>query len=714
MKIIVNPQLRKLKKLLEKDNIKYDDFMLNKKLLRFDDDTQYHIIYSLQYINVNKEQFNFLLIIFNDNENLFYKLVTLIGHDVEIGQKQIELYFQNKDIYELLVDIKINNIDIDSLNQLFVDMWGLNVIKENYDIIDKFTYDEVKEYIDIIKSNPSVLRYLLPLLLSPSYNKIYLQQVLKLSNKTNIKDVVNNLIALNDDYLKKCYLDNYNDEELKTFCQLIISKYNGSIPVRNDEIFINELIKETKISKTLAKKICYYHLLQLKSSEGIKMGALSIIFDTNFPLLFDVYGILVEANNKGYPIPDGLKEFYEFYDDLVHRKKTTEELINKAHDSIYNSSINFDFNEAIKWVKQFKCWELNKDVISVEGKNIDYYEQYVYVDENGHEVVKQIPVIRIDNPNFRAIIHKVLYKNKDDSPANYELTEKLIDNPILWETTKGGNPNISMSYLYKQIGTFGGIDGVYLGFSKMEPERLLATFSADAATPMDRSVSDKIIEFCPHEHLEGINGVYGNKGCGYNELLMKRYYNNEVAKPDYIMVISGVAYTPSIELAKKWAAYFGIPIVEIDGKKIKEYHINEYQTILNNIKEKHYIQDYSIIRSLYEELALIEGYRGKGEKFSGPTLYETFYVITQNIDINTFENAQYINELLRNLEHAKSEDWFVIDYSREVDMHTHKYIDPRMSDEKLNEMKNYVDYIKAKCQQLLSNVEIQERTGIHR
>ena len=161
MKIIINPKLRKLKKELDYFNLEYQDYMLDKRLLNVSDPVSF--LDSLQNIPLNKEQFSFLASLYDDNQELFYKLKKLLGSNYGLSQNEINLYQEEKDIYEKLVDIKINNTNIDSLNQEFIDMWGEDFVKENYNIIRMFNYDDIKEYADVLKSNPTRLKEIVPL-----------------------------------------------------------------------------------------------------------------------------------------------------------------------------------------------------------------------------------------------------------------------------------------------------------------------------------------------------------------------------------------------------------------------------------------------------------------------------------------------------------------------------------------------------------------------
>lgn len=106
MNIIINPQLRKLRANLNQKHIKYQDFMLNKAILKVSISQQIYLISYLQDLNITKEQFYFLLHVFENNNTLFYKITSLIRRGVIFGTKEIALYNENKDIYEILVDMK--------------------------------------------------------------------------------------------------------------------------------------------------------------------------------------------------------------------------------------------------------------------------------------------------------------------------------------------------------------------------------------------------------------------------------------------------------------------------------------------------------------------------------------------------------------------------------------------------------------------------------
>lgn len=703
MKIIINPQLRKLRANLNQKHIKYQDFMLNKAILKVSFSQQIILISHLQNLDISKEQFYFLLHVYENNNTLFYKITSLIRRDVIFGTKEMALYNENKDIYEILIDMKTENINLDCLNQTFIDTWGKDIIIQNYDIMPLYNLEKLKKHINIIQKNPTILRDIQPLLNSAG-DKKYIDRIINLSSKIDIKEFISAFVKLKDLALKEYFIEYPTDIELKTF----ISNFNGEIPSGIPCYnFIHDLMEITKVSYDFTKKLLYYKLLKINDLEHIEAGAYQILFNTSPYNVRAAYDLLKEAISNDYPIPDNFKYLYEFYAATEKHSMSKDEIMEKIHESIYSSSQGFNFDEVFTWAKNFKSWQISKNIINPQKESINRYEEYSHYDENNNLIKEQIPIIKIDNPNFEALVHCIYKKNKDTS-LHYELTEKLVDNPKLWETTTTGNPNISMSYLWKLVKTFGESNGVLLGFSKISPERLEGTFVRDAATPTNRLADDESLNFCDHENLKNLYETYGVKQFyDYNEILTKRYCDGKVNKPDYVIVVSGTSDMRSMDTAKKWAAYFEIPIVEIDGKKLREYHFSEYHRILDSIKRKHYIDDFSEFQKLYDEITLIKGFSNLYD-YTVPTIFEAFYELTQNIDLDNFENMQIISQLLQDIKERLPHHWFYVGYSlRKVNKNNkYDYEDLRVTDEKLEQIKAYADFIENKCEQVLKTDEL--------
>lgn len=703
MKIIINPQLRKLRTYLNQKHIKYQDFMLNKTILKFSFSQQTYLISCLQNLDITKEQFSFLLNVFENSNTLFYKILDLIRKGVVFGPKEVELYYENKEIYEILVNIKQKNSNIDCLSQTFIDTWGKDVICKNYNIMPLYNLDELKKYINIIQKNPTILRDIQPLLNSAD-DKKYIDRIINLSSKIDIKEFISVFVKLKEHALREYFIENPTDIELKTF----ISNFSGEIPSGIPcYTFIQDLMKKAKVSYDFSKKLLYYKLLEIDDLLHIEAGAYQILFNTSSDNVRKAYLLATEAISNDYPIPDNLKYLYEFYAATEKHSMSKDEIMEKIHESIYNSSQSFNFDEVFTWAKNFKSWQISKNIINPQKESINRYEEYSYYDENNNLVKEQIPIIKIDNPNFEALVHCIYKKDKDTS-LHYELTEKLVDNPKLWETTTTGNPNISMSYIWKLVKTFGESNGVLLGFSSISPERLEGTFVRDAATPTNRLADDESLAFCEHENLKRLYEAYGSKQFyDYNEILTKRYCDGKVNKPDFVIVVSGTDDMRSIDTAKKWAAYFKIPIVEIDGKKLREYHFSEYHRILDSIKQKHYIDDFSVVQKLYDEITLIKGF-SKLYDYNVPTIFEAFYELTQNIDLDNFENMQIISQLLKEIKKRNPQHWFYCGYSlcKFNKNNKYDYEDPRVTDEKLEQIREYADFIENKCKEVLKTNDL--------
>ena len=220
---------------------------------------------------------------------------------------------------------------------------------------------------------------------------------------------------------------------------------------------------------------------------------------------------------------------------------------------------------------------------------------------------------------------------------------------------EGGNPNISMSLAHKNINSFStGVKSIMLGFSNIESERLISTHSSDGATPMDNEKNEQLnktrvetqaIYFENYLHMLNNDYTPGaiTKFFKYNEVLSMRYLENETKKPDYILMVTGLDIIYPMEVIYNWAAYFGIPIVEIDGLALKKYHSERYQQLLEDI-EKSPILTNLAVRTLFEERKLIFDYSKRDEKT--PTFYDTFCAILNNKDLNVMENAETILHII--------------------------------------------------------------------
>lgn len=707
--IIFNSSIRKLKKNLDLSNIKYKDFMFSKKILGIKTySEQFYFISRLSsfpflYNNLTKNMYNFLLNIYIKDTKLFDDIISFIEvNGYNFTDDEIDFCRLNVDILKSLIDIKKNDISLDVFNQNFINNWGKSVIEENYNIIPLIKFKDVKEYINLIKENPNILKLLYSLI--ENNNQIFINEIIKLTNKTDINKIVKIINNLGDKYLKYMYLENYDNIEISN----IISKIAYSKMEAGD---LRNISEKFQLSPLLLKKFNYYYNYytigkpESKVDPFFQKMMLSLIIE--HPIAF--IDIIKDAKRINYSIPENIEKFYNIYNKIQNKAITNGEIIDLVYEEIFKKN-NKNNSYFLNWIKEFKSYEINKNLINVNDAKTNHYETYTYTDKLGNKIEKKIPIIIIDDPNFRLLIHVVQKKNKISSTDNYRITEKLVDNPENWLNITYGNPNISMSYCCKSFYTFSGSDDgkscVTLGFSNIDPKRLEATFSSDGGTSMYKTLEkEKFGAFAGINELETINGTYtspNNSYYKYNEILIERYINNQTIKPDYIFLEPGTKYK---ELAYKWAAYFNIPIVELDRKKIKDCHNKLYNTYLNIINEKSIIEDYDIIQKIFEERALYNLY--SENYYDKYTFFDTFYNITKNLDFTISQNRNYILKLLNKF---SNEDIWKMDQFK-TDNYGH-YIDPRMSDDKVEEYHQYMYKIKNICQKSFDDV-IDENMESH-
>lgn len=175
--------------------------------------------------------------------------------------------------------------------------------------------------------------------------------------------------------------------------------------------------------------------------------------------------------------------------------------------------------------------------------------------------------------------------------AGIETARAVRENPALWalrrdEVEKSGSirkiePNVSLADArsvtihasYSDSGKLhngrrGNSDGnipLTYGFSKVAGDRIIAIYNNDGGTSNMEGddmthISDPAISMGRLENLA--------PGAGYNEITMRRYSENGMPMlPDYIVAEDGII----TEAMLKHAAYFGIPIVNIENKYYDYY-----------------------------------------------------------------------------------------------------------------------------------------------
>ncbi len=179
----------------------------------------------------------------------------------------------------------------------------------------------------------------------------------------------------------------------------------------------------------------------------------------------------------------------------------------------------------------------------------------------------------------------------EEGVAGIETARAVIKNPALWaqrrdEVEKSGSmrkigPNVSLtdargttihaSYsdsgkLHNgRSGNSGGRVPLTYGFSKVTGDRIIGIYSNDGGTSnMEGDDMTHISD--PATFMGRLDNLA--PGAKYNEITMRRYSENGMPMlPDYIVAEDGII----TEAMLKHAAYFGIPIVNIENKYYDYY-----------------------------------------------------------------------------------------------------------------------------------------------
>lgn len=251
----------------------------------------------------------------------------------------------------------------------------------------------------------------------------------------------------------------------------------------------------------------------------------------------------------------------------------------KEIDNIINVLITnkFDVKTFISEIKNVESKQFN-DAIFKPDLNMGY------INEDG---IRIIDSNSIDLNNFKMFVHSV--GKSGNTSHNDDIAEELLKNPSKWNGVNGGSYYMSLSLLSKnQTGTYG--NDLILGFDANNIE-IYNMNVHDANTGMrDKFKTDnlnpEINDYTPENinEFQMKNYYFGERNySGYNEICINRIKN---MTPKYILVKKNCPRNNSYnEYVKKWAKYFNIPVVILDGKLIKMNSLKRINEECNLIKE---------------------------------------------------------------------------------------------------------------------------------
>lgn len=605
-----------------------------------------YIISKIIKCKLTEEKYDFLLNVYSQRKEFFEIVVNNIDN-VNFSDLTY-IYNKNFEVLSLL----LNSHYFSFVNKEFYDILGDNIILENKNILQDLVdvpLNEIKPFVEKIKLCPSNLKVFLEVRKS-NYKGEYNIILDNLGNK-NLEKIWKIIKNLKDSLLKKFLLDNINDLEVVQFSEYVANNCHGSLEKLkkfNYENYVKYLKNvNPNLDDNFIKKFVIYQVRQNKNDSEF----LSVMYEAllNYQKYDDLKIIIDEAIKNGMKLGDECQKVLKVY-ELLNPNLSIETRLQNFEHHYKTSDLNLDYFKFYEWVKNYKSELISENLINPGNLKDNSTIDYLGYDEFGYLKTYKIPVKVIDNPNFHILIHSITKKedNSLNRVANYHIGNQLIDNPSLWNSVSKneGNPQISTSFFNGWLRTFG--DGsVILGFSHIDGNNLIATFDRDAGTQMKENhekiiIDNKSIFFAEQDKLE-------NNTLDYNEILLKRYKDGKPILPDYVIVESDKINT-KIETAKKWAAYFNVPIVIIDKNKIGEVRKNNVENILKKIIEaKHF--DFNTINKLKDEIRLTNWcFEHNCEKKIDP--YDVIIYLLKNMQISS-TNALSFLELMHSYEFSK-------------------------------------------------------------
>lgn len=507
------------------------------------------------------------------------------------SNKEICLYCfsNNMDVLEHIDTIKLFEEDMLTFNLTDIDL-----LEQNKDLIMQYKKKYSKEEMQKIYEN--FYKYN-KILLNPECDKInneflfeHIEEVefiLKLPN--NLKNV---LIGKANESSFEEYLNikgkaervaSYNSEIIdflihNNFDDSLIFRVNEYFKIHRDYSGLNRRIKEyndylienTKDIDELKDCICYkYYGLNYYETKG----QIAFIKKNNI-----VTNANIENTIKLIEIIDSLNDI--------------ESIKSKIGEFNISGTEVQKFLAGLKFVENMYA----KTLYNPENDN----SQAIYMEYNG----KKVKYIQSDMVDFNMLVSRISYARgaKSDGMLNTGRIERMLNDPSVFTDDSIGSDILSTSYISEiNLATAGlgsttfGKD-VILGFDLSEESRIITIRSRDAATDMEGKGRDLSKGGFLNDALmlpEKLKKSIGlsSRSQAYNEVAISRYEKGKKKKPKFLVVIknAGRFSVPLNESTLKFATYYDIPIVEIDGNKIFLAKSNQLKEKISSIKQKGFI-----------------------------------------------------------------------------------------------------------------------------
>lgn len=626
LKDIFNKKVRDEKKKYKNYNLQ--DYVITSEFLEFfpDEVIREHIYSSKGSISdfITKENYNTLIELCKINKDFG---VEAVKSNYEVSKENLEdLKELNKYGFDFYMCKEYGNELLK-----YKDKYGdivMPYLKKNYNLYSKL----LKKFngdIDLkwCLENPSEFYFIHEN--SSSYEK-KLKKIINERKYDNYKNV-KKLIEQDYDLYILEMLEYYNfDDEI---INLLDSKKIKT------EIDILRISSQNMDERNIFDLKCDYEINKCLNENNIER-AIVILNEKYFVSRFKEEIEKIFENLKEMEITDFLKEMYNKFKEM-NNLKTKEEIISfiNQNDGVLDR-FKFDF-ELGKY--------LNKDLNKVAFNPKDYN----YTIKDG---VKIIDFDNNDLSTFNMMVHVISDRSKEVSGLNGKFSLILPEHPELWiDRSEVHSDTLSCSMISEyHMKFFGNANkaNIILGFSDFDSDSIIMIHPGDAGTNMKGSgkVYDYKTDYAslfnsstntfPSKILDGKESInWVNHGCdSYNEIAIGR----NTKRPSYILTLTNFPFyennKPIDETAVKWAKFYDIPIVQLDGKKLYMSAQKRLDEFVSNFENKVITErDFNELLKIRKTIEITSG--------KATNMYDILVnVIDKNTKINSIES---INETLQ-------------------------------------------------------------------
>jgi len=392
---------------------------------------------------------------------------------------------------------------------------------------------------------------------------------------------------------------------------------------------------------------CDYEINKYLNENSIER-AIDILNEKYFVSRFKEKIENIFENLKEMGINDFLKEMYNKFKEL-NSKKTKEEVITfiNQNDGVLDR-FKFDFE-----IGRY----LNKDLNKVAFNPKDYN----YTIKDG---VKIIDFDNNDLSTFNMMVHVISDRSKEVSGLNGKFSLILPEHPELWvDRSEVHSDTLSCSMISEyHMKFFGNANkaNIILGFSDFDSDSIIMIHSGDAGTNMKGSgkVYDYKTDYAslfnsstntfPSKILAGKESInwYNHGSDSYNEIAIGRNINGVSKRPSYILTLTNFllpkANKPMDETAIKWAKYYDIPIVQLDGKKLYKSAQKRLDEFVSNFENKVITErDFNELLKIRKIIEITSG--------KATNVYQMLVnVIDKNMKIGNIESMSETLQIIQN------------------------------------------------------------------